>query len=611
MSTRRGSTTQYPSRRRPRRSSRRGPAIALVAIVLLAAAGLAAVRFEWPAAAIESAPQALAAVKNAPVGEQVERVTVHDSQGRTIPVSLRAGEIWPKGKLASGEQLRVTATVRRASWVSWLLGGEKTVETTVTTPRTDVRTTLLHLAPGAPVELHFSEPASLLQLKLPGFQQQSMRFAKPRAVLRTGLLATGPNRFGVLTVAAAARTWERLSAPARVSWFPEGDRLEALVKPAPGTTIEPTTPIELTFSQPVKAVLGVTRPALDPPTPGIWSQTSANQLTFRPTGSGFALGRPVVVTLPAPTDILSPGKTQTAASLTWSVPVGSTVRLHQLLAELGYLPLSWQAAGAAVADTAAAQKAAALHAPPGTFSWRYANTPTQLTALWKPGTWTRVTQGAVMAFQADHGLAVDGIPGPTTWHTLIKAALAGQHARLYSYVVVHRTVPQTLDALERWPGDHDRQDQHGRARRADAVRDARRVRAHPRGDDARHQSRREQVRRPGDQVDQLLQRRRGHPRLRPAHLRLSTERRLRRGAERDRREDLALHADRHARLDRSLSYPTSPARPAGPVASVTSSRCSRSGAAADCAVPPFVVTASTYPARCASATTVAFSAPKG
>ena len=164
-------------------------------------------------------------------------------------------------------------------------------------------------------------------------------------MLRTGLLATGPNRFGVLTVAAAARTWERLSAPVRVSWFPEGDRLEALVKPTPGTTIEPTTPIELTFSQPVKAVLGVTRPKLDPPTPGIWSQTSAEPAHVQADGSGFALGRQVVVTLPAATDILSPGKTQTAATLTWSVPVGSTVRLHQLLAELGYLPLTWAAEG--------------------------------------------------------------------------------------------------------------------------------------------------------------------------------------------------------------------------------------------------------------------------
>jgi hypothetical protein len=411
----------------------------------LVVAGLVAARVEWPAAAIEAAPEALATVTKAPVGESVQRVTVRDEHGRLVPVSLRGGEIWPKRKLAAGERLHVTAIVHRASWVSWLVGGTKTVETTLTTPSSGVHTTLLHLASGAPVEIRFHEPASRVQLKLPGYQQESMRFTKPHAVLRTGLQATGPNRFGVLTVAAAARTWERLSAPVNVSWFPEGDRLSALVKPTPGTTIQPGTPIELTFSQPVKAVLGVTRPHLDPPTPGIWSQTAANQLTFRPTGSGFPLGRPVVVTLPAATDILSPTKTQTSKSLRWSVPVGSTVRLHQLLAQLGYLPLSWQPKGAAVADTAAAQKAAALHAPPGTFSWRYANTPPQLQALWKPDTWTRMTQGAVMAFQSDHGLAVDGIPGPTTWHTLINAALANETAHLYSYVVVHRTVPQNLE----------------------------------------------------------------------------------------------------------------------------------------------------------------------
>ena len=30
-----------------------------------------------------------------------------------------------------------------------------------------------------------------------------------------------------------------------------------------------------------------------------------------------------------------------------------------------------------------------------------------------------MTQAAVMAFEADHGLTVDGIPGPIVWHTLI------------------------------------------------------------------------------------------------------------------------------------------------------------------------------------------------
>jgi hypothetical protein len=412
--------------------------------VLLIVAGLAAVRIEWPAASIESAPAALASVSKASIGEQIEQVTVRDAHGRRVPVKLRGGEVWPTGKLAPGDRLRVTATVRRASWVAWLVGRTKTVETTVTTPATGVGATLLHLAPGAPVELRFHDPASLVRLQLPGFQTENLRFTKPRAVLRTGLLAVGPNRFGVLTVAAAARTWETLSAPVHVSWFPETGRLSALVKPAPGTVIEPTTPIQLTFSQPVKAVLGAARPKLDPPTPGVWSQTAANALTFRPTGSGFALGRHVSVQLPASTDILSTSKTQTVDTLTWSVPVGSTLRLHQLLAELGYLPLAWEPKGAAVADTAAAQKAAALHAPDGTFSWRFGDTPPQLQALWKPTTWTRMTQGAVMAFQSDHGLAVDGIPGPATWHTLIKAALGGDKPQLYSYVVVHRTVPQTL-----------------------------------------------------------------------------------------------------------------------------------------------------------------------
>ena len=97
-----------------------------------------------------------------------------------------------------------------------------------------MRATLLHLAPGAPVDLHFAGPASLLRLKLPGYNAQQLSFAKPRARFATGLRATGPNRFGVLTVAAAARPWERLAPPAHVSWFPVGARLQAVVSRRPG-----------------------------------------------------------------------------------------------------------------------------------------------------------------------------------------------------------------------------------------------------------------------------------------------------------------------------------------------------------------------------------------
>jgi peptidoglycan hydrolase-like protein with peptidoglycan-binding domain len=153
----------------------------------------------------------------------------------------------------------------------------------------------------------------------------------------------------------------------------------------------------------------------------------------------------VTVTLPAATDLLTPKSTQTVKSLTWSVPVGSTLRLQQLLAELGYLPLSWQPAAGVSLSTPADRARAALVAPKGTFSWRYADTPAPLQALWKPGAWTTMTQAAVMAFEHDQGLTVDGIPGPMVWHSLLGAtAGTSPSVHSYSYVWVHRTVPQNL-----------------------------------------------------------------------------------------------------------------------------------------------------------------------
>jgi hypothetical protein len=436
--------TRYPAQRRRKRKRRTVLPVVVVVLLLAVGAGLVALAVTWPAATIRPDERALASLKLAPALEKTQSVTVTDASGRRVPVRIRAGKIWPLGKIPAGERLEVKATVHRSSLVSWLVGGTRVVRTTVVTPRTRVRTTLLHLAPGAPVNLHFDTPASTVALKLPGYKAQRLTFARPRRVIQTGLLATGPRRFGVLVVSTAARPWEALSPPTRVSWFPDGPRLQALVKPVPGTTIQPSTSIQLTFSEPVVSVLGRVRPTLDPATPGTWTQTAANQLTFQPSGAGFPLGKHVVVTLPTKTDLLAPGGTQTVESLSWSVPVGSTLRLQQLLSELGYLPLNWTPAAGQVAATALAQKQAALHAPKGSFTWRYAGTPGQLQSLWKPGTWTTMTQAAVMAFEHDHSLDVDGIPGPIVWHTLIESALQGDRSHSYSYVLVHRSVPQTL-----------------------------------------------------------------------------------------------------------------------------------------------------------------------
>jgi peptidoglycan hydrolase-like protein with peptidoglycan-binding domain len=126
----------------------------------------------------------------------------------------------------------------------------------------------------------------------------------------------------------------------------------------------------------------------------------------------------------------------------WTVPDGSTLALQQLLAQLGYLPLTFTpssgSASADIAPTAAAEEEAIVNPPQGTFSWTYPDTPAQLKALWSPTTYTELTKGAVMAFEYAQGLQPDGIPGVDVWKALINAAVKGQKSTFgYTFVMVH------------------------------------------------------------------------------------------------------------------------------------------------------------------------------
>jgi peptidoglycan hydrolase-like protein with peptidoglycan-binding domain len=56
-----------------------------------------------------------------------------------------------------------------------------------------------------------------------------------------------------------------------------------------------------------------------------------------------------------------------------------------------------------------------------------------------------MTKGAVMAFEADAGLAVDGLAGPKVWMALIQAVLANRVSDSgYSWVYVTETIPESL-----------------------------------------------------------------------------------------------------------------------------------------------------------------------
>ena len=68
----------------------------------------------------------------------------------------------------------------------------------------------------------------------------------------------------------------------------------------------------------------------------------------------------------------------------WTVSRRELVRLQQLLATAGYLPLGWAPAGGRDRN-AAGREGRGDHPPAGRFEWRYARTPPELRRLWALG----------------------------------------------------------------------------------------------------------------------------------------------------------------------------------------------------------------------------------
>jgi len=125
----------------------------------------------------------------------------------------------------------------------------------------------------------------------------------------------------------------------------------------------------------------------------------------------------------------------------------STLRLEQLLAQLGYLPLTWMPVTGRLpvaSASASGQLSAAYSPPPGTFTWQ-PGYPAQLRNMWLPGRPNLLVTGAVMAFESDHGMTMDGDAGPGVWHALLAAAAAGAgNHHGYTYALASQAIPETL-----------------------------------------------------------------------------------------------------------------------------------------------------------------------
>jgi lipoprotein-anchoring transpeptidase ErfK/SrfK len=405
-------------------------------VLVIAAVAVGAIALATSRASLSSDPTALAKV-GLPLGggriESVSAVTGRDDH--SLPVRLQGQQVWPARLIGAGQQVTVYVTVKRPGSVAWLGGGTEHLSVTLTTPSAHPTQQYVTLASSAPLRVQFNVPVTVVASGAQGHLQRRV-LPSPQTSVTLDRIAPA----GSVWVSGAPRSWE-IATPMLVSWFPAGSNAAAVAYPPPGSTIGPSTPITLTFSKPVDQALGRSLPPVLPSTPGTWHQVNSHAIEFEPQGYGYGLGAKVTIPLPGGVQLASAAN---GSAGTWTVPTGTTLRLQQMLAQLGYLPLQFN--GSSVPSTPAAQEAAAIKPPQGSFSWRWSNVPSSLRGMWQPGTSGEMTRGAVMAFENDHGMTADGVAGAGVWKALIGAAISGHGSSFgYTFVMVSEDSPESIN----------------------------------------------------------------------------------------------------------------------------------------------------------------------
>ena len=224
------------------------------------------------------------------------------------------------------------------------------------------------------------------------------------------------------------------------------------VSPAAGAKgVNGTSSIRVRFSQPLAP--NSPMPTLSPSIAGHWA-VQGNTAVFTPV-VGWLQKTKVTVKIPGGLAGVVSVSGATAgdggtlgSNLNESFTTGSfsNMRLQQLMAQLGYLPMTFKAkSGPAISATSArAQLAAAYHAPAGTFTWQ-SGWPWALRSQWKPGSANILQVGAIRAFESVRGMTMDGVAGKTVWSRLFTAVARGQkNPNGYTYALANQHYPETL-----------------------------------------------------------------------------------------------------------------------------------------------------------------------
>jgi peptidoglycan hydrolase-like protein with peptidoglycan-binding domain len=249
----------------------------------------------------------------------------------------------------------------------------------------------------------------------------------------------------VLLIAAAAITGAAMSRPrptiaaAVTHPVPRTPLRVVATSPAPGAqSVLSGQALTVTVSTPLSPY--TPPPTLTPPLTGNWVLATPTVLQFL-ADEPLLPGSTEKLTVPGgPAGLMSAAgqRLPAAVSVPFTVAPPSMLRMQQLLAELGYLPLSFTPSVplASLQDLAEPQA--------GTFSWRWSGLPDALTSQWAPGTGGVITRGAVMRFETVEGLTTTGTTNPLLWQTLLAAAASHSvDPDPYDYVYVSTTLPET------------------------------------------------------------------------------------------------------------------------------------------------------------------------
>jgi peptidoglycan hydrolase-like protein with peptidoglycan-binding domain len=214
--------------------------------------------------------------------------------------------------------------------------------------------------------------------------------------------------------------------------------------PATGATAVPSDQtVTVRLSSKVVAASGM--PTFSPPVSGTWAATGPTTLTFQATAPFIPTTTETLLIPSGPSGVRGSNGAVLAApvSVTFTVTQATTERLQQLLGQLNYLPLSF------VPAAPVSSPKEELADQGGTFAWRWPNPPPTLSSLWSEGTENVITKSAVMNFENQNGVPVDGVAGKQVWSLLLADVAANKtNANPYDYVLVSKQLPENLTLYE-------------------------------------------------------------------------------------------------------------------------------------------------------------------